>query len=61
MKELNTDIIAIKNGKLFEGTREEFRKKFFPKKKSITNLQIIEWCDKKKTSLEINGVCFSNP
>jgi hypothetical protein len=60
MKELKTDIICLKNGKLFEGTREAFQKKF-TKGKTMTNDQIMEWCEKKRVALEINGLCFSNP
>lgn len=50
--ELQTDIIIVDNGDMFEGTRAQFRDCFFD---NASNEEIIDWCNQNKWSLTING------
>ncbi len=50
--ELDTDIILVDNGDIFEGSRAQFRDCFFD---NASNEEIIDWCNASLWSLTING------
>ena len=50
--ELDSDIIIVDNGVMFEGTREQFKDCFFS---NATNSEITDWCFDNGLALKINN------